>query len=97
MELYGLNRQRAMREPLVRAVVEIRHRRLQFVRQRVGVHRVTMIVRGYDHGAGTELHHRLIPSPVPVRQFIRSCAARDGEELVAEANAEERFASDELT
>src|SRR5215213_11614825 len=49
-----------------------------------------VVVRGDLHPPGLQVHHRLVDTAMPVAQLVRAQAERPAEELVAEADAEER-------
>jgi len=49
------------------------------------------VVLGSDeHAASLYVAHGVIPSPVPVRQLLGAAAEREAEDLMAQADAEDR-------
>ena len=56
-----------------------------------------MIVRGDEDVAADEIFDRLIAAAMSVRQFIRARTVREREQLMAEADAEDRLLGAQTT
>ena len=57
--------------------------------------RVAMVLNGHQHPAAAEVAHRVVRSAVSERELERSQPEREPEQLVAEADAEERNPAEE--
>ena len=83
-------------DPLHRAVGEVGHGHPDAGRQRGRVHRVVVVLRGDPHRAGGLVAHRVVGAVVAEAQLVGPAAEREGEQLVAEADAEQRHPAQEL-
>src|SRR5262249_3515269 len=91
MVLDRKRRQAAVTESLARAVVEIdvsRHPSRAFYRCRI--HREAVILRRDLDLTGREIPHRVVRAVMAKGQLVRLAARGQAEDLVAEANAEDR-------
>src|SRR5690242_3611181 len=57
---------------------------------RVAAHRESMVLRRDKYLSGSKIAHRMVAPSMTVREFHRVAAQRQTEQLVAEANAEDR-------
>ena len=96
MELHGGDGQRAVSEAFVGSVVEVRHRRFEIARKRMRVDGVSVIVRRDQHVARDQILDRLIAATVTVRELVGARTARERKQLMAETDAEQRLASDQI-
>src|SRR5436189_4152119 len=95
---FGMELQRARaklgeREPLDGSVVE------RDVRDRGRLARVdaeAVVLCSHEHAAARALEHGMVRAAMAERQLRRREAGRASEELMAEADAEDRYAADEL-
>ena len=80
MILDAEHREAAMTNPLDRAVVQIYMGNLEVGRASdaafVALDRKSVILRGNEHSPGSHLSHRMVPSPVAVRELRRGSAER---------------------
>src|SRR5471030_2911923 len=83
VELDAGDRERAMAEAFVCAVVQVDHRCFEFGWQRVAVDGVAMVVRRYEHIGMNYVFYRLIATAMAVLQLVGLRAAREREQLVA--------------
>ena len=79
-----------------RLVVEVDVGDFDFGRERIGVDREAVVLRSDGNLSGAEVLDRLVAAAVAEFQFEGAAAVGVGEELVAEADAEDRFFADEL-
>ena len=87
----------AMAEAFQRLVVQVDVREFDFVLvQRVGVDREAVIVRGDFDVAGDLVEHRMIRAAVAELQLVGFAAQREAEDLMAQADAEDRLFADQL-
>ena len=70
------------------AAAVVRRRRAGLVER--GVDREAVVVRGDLHLGGGAVEHRLVDAAVPVAELVGAVPERPAQELVAEADAEER-------
>ena len=88
--LHRKRRQRLVTDAFDRIVVEIDVRHLEALRNRLGQHReVVVLGRDLDRPR-LQVLHRMVAAVVTELQAPRLRAARDREELVAQANPENR-------
>src|ERR1043165_629659 len=64
--------------------------------ERIGVHREAMILRGDFHFARREIHDRLIAAMMAEFKLVSFAAEGKPHNLMAEANAEDRFFADQF-
>src|SRR6267142_490564 len=90
--LIGADRQRLVREPLHRAVVQVARTDLEsaLLRDRRFVHLKFMVLAGDGHPARSEVHDGVIGAVMPEGQPRRRRADRATDELMAETDAEHR-------
>ena len=97
MILHAEKRERAVAHALVGVVVQIHVRDLDVARrQRIGIDAETVILRGNLDFAGQQILHRMIRAVMPEFQFVGLAAKRQAAELVAQANAENGHAAQQL-
>ena len=77
-------------EALAHAVVEVHVAHLGPPAQRVGVDGEVVVLAGDLHLAGGEVAHRVVPAVVAERELHRGAAEGAAEQLVAEADPEDR-------
>ena len=91
MILHAEDRQLAMPHSFDRSVVQIDVRDFDFLRQRFGIDRKTVILRSDRYFPAAQIFHRLIAAAMPEFQFESAAAKREAEHLMPETNAEDRF------
>ncbi len=77
-----------------RVVVEIAVRHFQFGRQRCLVDRETVVLASDFHGPRLVVQHRLVGAPVPEPELESLGPARQGQQLVSQADPEYRHAAE---
>ena len=80
-------------DPLVGAVEQRHMRHLRVRRQRVRIHRETMVLAGDLHLPGRQILHRLVGAAMAALQLVCLRTQRQGQQLMAEADAEHRHAA----
>src|SRR5579863_3422159 len=78
------------------AVVQIDVRNHDLALERGGVDREAVVVSRDLNGLGTKVHHGLISAMMPELEFIGLTAQRQAQNLMAEADPEDRHAADEF-
>src|SRR5262249_51052375 len=78
-------------QSLVAAVEQRDMRHLDVLRQALGDDAEAMVLAGDLDLARLDVLHRVIGTPMPDRHLLRAAAERQSQELVSEANAEDRF------
>src|SRR5882724_3452848 len=63
--------------------------------ERGGVHGEAVVLRGDLHARGREVAHRMVGAVVAERQLVRAAAGGEPDDLVAEADAEDRHAPEQ--
>ena len=97
MILHAEKRQRAVAHALVGVVVQIHVRDFDVARrQRIGVDAETVILRGDFDLAGQQIFYRMIRTVMAEFQLEGLAAQRQAAELVAQADAEDRHAAQQL-
>src|SRR2546430_11164081 len=95
--LHGQHRLALVPETFQRLVVEIDVRVLDLVRvQRIGIDRKAVILRRDLHAPAAKILDRMIAAAMSELQFVRAAAEREAEELMTEADAEDRHLADEM-
>src|SRR5438067_7673071 len=95
--LHGQHRLAAMSKTFERLIVEIDVRVLDVIlAERFGIDGEAVILRGDLDASGAQILHRMIAAAMPEFQFVRAAAEGEAEELVAEADAEDRDLADEI-
>ena len=97
MILHAEHRLAAMPEAFQRLIVQIDVREIHFVQvQRIRIHREAVIVRRDLHLLGHVVQHRMIRAAVPELELVGLAAERQAENLMAQADAEDRFLADQF-
>ena len=91
MILHRVNRAIHHPQPFDRAVVQIEVRHLHVARQRFGIDRKAVVLRRDLDLSGLEKFHRMIRAAVAELQLEGLAAEREPENLMAEADAEDRL------
>src|SRR6266498_3417677 len=86
----------AVAHALNRAVVQVQMGHFDRVRQAVGIDREAVVLGGDLDLLRGQVHHRLIAAAVAEFELVRLAAKRQGQELMPEADAEDRLDADEL-
>ena len=84
-----------MRPPLVRPVVQVQMGRLHRVSEGIGIRRVAVVLARDLHPPGAQVPHRMVGAVVTELQLERPPPQRQGEDLVPEADPEDRHPADE--
>ena len=93
MVLHAEHRMIAMAEAFQRLVVQIDVGELDLVQvERIGIHREAVIVRRDLHLVGELVQHRVIGAAMAELQLVGLAAKREAENLMAQADAENRLA-----
>src|SRR5579859_4302806 len=82
------------REPLARAVVQVHVRRAHARGERREIDAKTVVLRGDLDAPGGEILHGLIAAAMAELQLVRPAAEREAQELVPEADPEDRLLAD---
>ena len=90
MELDAEDRLEPGPDAFVGAVVEVHEPGLPVARKGTLVHRVAVVLAGDVAAARADLLHRLVHAAMTVRELVRVAARGEAEDLVAEADAEDR-------
>src|SRR5439155_22111330 len=94
MILHGDDRELTVGHAFDRAVVEIQVRDFEFgARERVGVYRDSVVLRGYVDASAALILDRLVAAPVSELQFVRLPAEGKGQQLMTETYSELRRAA----
>jgi hypothetical protein len=75
---------------------QVHVRQLHVLRQRLRVDREGVVLRGDLDAAGDEVAHRVVRAVVAEGHLVRLRAEDDREDLVAEADAEDRALADQV-
>ena len=87
----------AVAEAFQRLVVQVDVRDFDFVEvERIGIHREAVVVRSDLDLAGDLVQHRVIRAAMAELQLVRLAAERQAEDLVPQADAEDRDPADQL-
>ena len=89
--LHAEGRQLAVAQPFDGLVVEVDVRDLELGRQGLGIDGEAVVLRGDLDRAGLQVLHRLVRAAVAELELERLRAAGQAEQLVAQADAEDRL------
>ena len=95
MVLHGEERQLLVREALDGPVVEVDVRELGAAAERVDVDGEAVVLRGDLDLAGGQIHDRLVAAVVAELELVGAAAEREPEDLVPEADAEDRHLAEQ--
>ena len=93
--LHGESRRRQRAEPFDHTVVEVDMRRLG-VGNGSGGHRIVVVLARDLDDPGLQALHRMVGAVVPERQLVGRPTQRGGQDLMAEADAEDRHTPHEV-
>ena len=96
MVLYGDDRKIPVAKTLDRSVVEVDMRHLDIGREGVGINGVAVVLRRDLDAAGRQVLHGLVAAVVAEFQLEGSPPSPDAQDLMPQADAEERHAAPEF-